>query len=366
MSGLSPALSIVRQQQVAGLQLHRAWPGPDGSLSFEGLDELGRIRAGWVRREGKVSLLAYGLDPKLPALGPALAASGARLLVHRPAKRAVLLGAEQVTKFVRPSKVSALALASEAMGSRVQQAGFRRASLLSLGEGQLVFELLPGQTLQDLGDSSLEGWKAFAASYRNLQQGGFSAEADPCLEGPWGSLSLKLHGPLAELAVLEHWFAQARAYGSLEQVDPGLKLLSACLSRLAGALEGLGQVGRVSLLHRDLHDKQLLWDGRDLSLLDLDTAAAGDPELDLGNLMAHLQLRVFQGLLSAEVSQQVQGLLLSLALDLGLDLGRLALYQQAAQLRIMCLYSLRPASASWLPAWLDFLLGQAGREPGEF
>ena len=53
-------------------------------------------------------------------------------------------------------------------------------------------------------------------------------------------------------------------------------------------------VGRVAV-HRDLHDGPLLVDGTQVGLLDPDTLALGEPELDLGNLLAHLQLAVCAG-----------------------------------------------------------------------
>lgn len=52
----------------------------------------------------------------------------------------------------------------------------------------------------------------------------------------------------------------------------------------------------VVLCHRDLHDKQLLIDGRGRgTLLDLDLAAAGPAALDVGNILGHLRLRALQG-----------------------------------------------------------------------
>lgn len=45
----------------------------------------------------------------------------------------------------------------------------------------------------------------------------------------------------------------------------------------------------VTVVHRDLYEKQIVLGGR-VGLLDLDDAAAGPAELDLGNLLAHLRL----------------------------------------------------------------------------
>jgi Ser/Thr protein kinase RdoA (MazF antagonist) len=44
-------------------------------------------------------------------------------------------------------------------------------------------------------------------------------------------------------------------------------------------------------LHRDVHPRQLFVDGRRITLIDWDLCGAGDPALDLANLLMHLQLR---------------------------------------------------------------------------
>ena len=44
-----------------------------------------------------------------------------------------------------------------------------------------------------------------------------------------------------------------------------------------------------TVVHRDLYEEQVLVDRR-VALIDLDDAALGPPELDLGNLLAHVEL----------------------------------------------------------------------------
>jgi Ser/Thr protein kinase RdoA (MazF antagonist) len=48
-----------------------------------------------------------------------------------------------------------------------------------------------------------------------------------------------------------------------------------------------------TVVHRDLYEEQILV-GRSVAMIDLDDAAFGPPELDLGNLLAHLQLLGWQ------------------------------------------------------------------------
>jgi aminoglycoside phosphotransferase (APT) family kinase protein len=44
-------------------------------------------------------------------------------------------------------------------------------------------------------------------------------------------------------------------------------------------------------LHRDVHPRQLFVDGERVTLIDWDLCGAGDPALDLANLLMHLELR---------------------------------------------------------------------------
>jgi Ser/Thr protein kinase RdoA (MazF antagonist) len=56
------------------------------------------------------------------------------------------------------------------------------------------------------------------------------------------------------------------------------------------ALPGLAKEWRcTTVVHRDLYEEQVVVDER-VGLIDLDDAAVGPPELDLGNLVAHLEL----------------------------------------------------------------------------
>lgn len=87
-----------------------------------------------------------------------------------------------------------------------------------------------------------------------------------------------------ELRVSSRWLT------ALERIDaqragPGLRLLE----RLAVLAEQLAPA-RHRTIHRDFYEKQLIWDGRTTTLLDLDTLASGEAALDLGNYLAHLYL----------------------------------------------------------------------------
>src|SRR5699024_11859136 len=80
-------------------------------------------------------------------------------------------------------------------------------------------------------------------------------------------------------------------------------------------------------VHRDLHDKQVLWQpDAPPGLLDVDTATLGDPALDVANLRAHATWRELQGLWSAEQSAVVREEVDRTALRLGIPPRELAAY----------------------------------------
>lgn len=55
------------------------------------------------------------------------------------------------------------------------------------------------------------------------------------------------------------------------------------------AVEGDEEWHAATVVHRDLHEEHVLLD-HDIGLIDLDNAAIGPPELDVGNLCAHVEL----------------------------------------------------------------------------
>jgi Ser/Thr protein kinase RdoA (MazF antagonist) len=86
---------------------------------------------------------------------------------------------------------------------------------------------------------------------------------------------LHRHGIERELAILER-----RA----EALSPGL---AADLRSAAGDLADPWECPTV--VHRDLYEEQILL-GDEVGLIDLDDTALGPPELDAGNLLAHVEL----------------------------------------------------------------------------
>ena len=314
----------------------RAWPGADGSLTVEGRDASGRLRAGRLDADG-LALADHGQDRKLPGL--ALAA-GDDLLVHRLHKRAVVRRDGAYVKVLRRGRAAGVLAATEAVAGPCARAGLETASVLAAGDDTITFAPLAGRTLHDLGGDGLTGWAALAAAWP-----AFAHE-------PTGPAT---HDAGREADTLLTWVGHTEAFGAFPTQARALRRAA---EAVAADLTG-GEPDRPGLVHRDLHDKQVLWDapyGR-LGLLDLDTAAVGEPALDLANLDVHLDLRQRQGVLSGADVRRVRALLAPVADAVGATPARLGGYARSTRLRLACVYAFRPGAASWLGGWLDDALG---------
>ena len=319
--------------------LRRAWPGHRGSdstsASIECVDGEGRLRAGHVTAGAAPDLLPYATDPALPALSARL--TGA-LVVHRAGRRAVVMDDSRVRKVVRPHRAASLVRAHTSAASVLRVTGLRTPRILDSEDDVVDLELLPGRSLDELGDAGLPGWQRLTDSWAHLAR----AEAD-----------LPVHGPHQEIEVLHRWFTSARRYGVIHQPE----LLR---EQVAGTCLSLREDNETPIIaHRDLHDGQLLWDGRDLSLLDLDTAAMAEAALDLGNLWAHADLMAVRGRLGPEAHAQVRGLLDDLARTLPMTVERLETYYRSSALRLVFVHAFRPAAHKWLPTWVHHCLEHA-------
>nr|WP_269449940.1 phosphotransferase [Auraticoccus cholistanensis] len=203
----------------------------------------------------------------------------------------------------------------------------------------VVLEPLAGMSLLELGRRAddavvLAAWRATAELLAALQAG------DP------GSAT---------------WSSQQEESATRRLVEPAVAagLLDAgaveLVEQVAGRLHRLGAPDRVVPLHRDLHDQQVLVDaeaGRAprLGLLDCDTAVAGDPALDPGNLLAHLRLRVLQGLLRPDRAATAAAALGAVTGGSGEE--SLRLHQRLTLLRLAGLYVWRPRWRHLGPALL--------------
>ncbi len=144
----------------------------------------------------------------------------------------------------------------------------------------LTTSLCSGRSLNDLwmnGDGVPEHGDALTRVARALW-------ATPVPDGDFPE-----HTAFDEIRVLEErlpLFHQTLA-------DPSPRA-EALVQRVSEALASTSTTSK-TLSHRDLHDKQILIDGDQTSLIDLDLAAIAHPALDVANMLGHIRLRALKG-----------------------------------------------------------------------
>lgn len=343
------SLRLLHEGQSSDAQIQcvrRAWPATNGELVFEGTDTDGLLRAGRILPDGEVHLAPYATDKRLPRL---CVPAGATLVVHRLGKRAVTLHEGHVVKHLRAGRAAQLARASQAVDLACHRAGIGTAQVLESGDDYLVFERLRGATLHDLAEAGLPGWQELALRWAQLAR---PTETEPAGAQATGQDSLPVHGPEQEATVLRTWLGHCSAHSALPHLPELERAVAECSRELLDPQQVTPRSQWVTA-HRDLHDKQLMWDGTRVSLLDLDTAAQAEAALDLGNLSAHIDLRLAQGIYPAHLGAPLAAVITSLSEQLGVHPRRLATYKRACALRLSFVYSFRPSAQEWLPRWVE-------------
>jgi aminoglycoside phosphotransferase (APT) family kinase protein len=156
-----------------------------------------------------------------------------------------------------------------------------------------------------------------------------------------------------ELAATGRWVDMLPRAAS-DRVDR----LQSAYDRLRIASEHITS-GPQRTIHRDFYEKQLVWNVRKTTLLDLDTLARGDACLDLGNLISHLYLHRLQraGNL-AGFSAQVERLLLRYEHSNGpVDRRTVAFYCASSLIRGCALHSLRTATQGFAESMYGLATG---------
>ena len=350
------------------LRLDRAWPRSVGHLLLEYFDDEAEttVAGQWFAEPGRLAEVAGktappgatgavatidgagvllqrgGADRRLIALRPLLDDPAATLVVHRPERRAVVRvarpGATSYLKVVRPGRLAAPVSGPLVVGC----ARLRTPRLLShdIARGTMAYGELAGRSLhQLLGDRAVpeaevvSSWQATGAAVRHLH-----AVAPPAGTGT--------HDAGAEAAVVGRWVDHALGHRALapDLVQPVKRALASVEARLAA----VRPPERLSLVHRDLHDKQVLvTDSSDggaarVGALDLDTVALGDPAVDVANLLVHLQLRVLQGHCTPGLAAAAGDAFLDGYRPGPAASRRLVAYAGATRLRLACVYAFRP------------------------
>lgn len=326
------------------MDVRRAWPVPGSdqpTLALE-LHDGEALRSGWWSA-GQLRLLPYGSDPKLSDLA---AAAGRGVVVsHRPGKRAVVRTGEHYVKVVKRARASAI------LGGIARAASFsgpfRAPEVMESTTSTVTFTALEGQSMHEPERFTAEQWKT---AWTQICDAWLQAVGEPHAASesaavrqtdPGGLVHQAglVHRAEAETAVLRHWHQSTLPWLN----DAGQAEKS--VEHVARLLEALPEE-QLRPSHRDLHDKQLLWSAQDgPGLLDVDTACSADPALDLGNLRAHALLRRLQGLWSAAAAETVTFCVDEAAHRVGAPMSTVAVYEQAALLRLGFVYAVRPQYA---------------------
>ncbi len=338
------------------LTLRRAWPrsrehmlleytDPQGALIpgqwFADRMELRRVADETARsaRQARpvtvealgVLLQAGGADRRLQCLCELVSRPGATLLSHRPERRAVLRlegqGGPRYGRVLRPSRLNET-LASARHLLAAEGLGFTLPRILETDErrGFVAWSALEGASLHELlgvPPRLVPALRAAGEALRTLH----ALPAPP---------NAAIHGARAEQDLLREQLSL------LQGLQPDVhRQVGGALEPVVAGLEG-EHCGEATL-HRDLHDKQVLIDTRGRpGLLDLDTAARGEPALDLANMLAHLELRAMQGRCTRDASTAAAEAFVAGYAPPAAVLARIPAFRAAALLRLACVYAYRP------------------------
>ncbi|WP_459334098.1 phosphotransferase [Arthrobacter sp. Hz1] len=345
------------------LTIHRAWPRDGGRLIFEASDpDGGQIRAGAVEADGRVRLSAFAEDPVLSGL-PNAAAQG-QLLVHRYKRRAVVRDAVGYTKLLAPGKAEAVAASHRLMSSLARTSGIVIPEVVVHHPESVTLSAVPGISFHEMGQAGSQvDTQADSVADRVAEENWATAWEQwstrwPLLAasqkaGVVGATELPAHGTRDECRTVSRWVTYAQEFRVLPVAADRLQRASTQVTRLL--ISGAPQATVLS--HRDLHDKQLLFnpDSRSVGLIDCDTIAAAEPALDLANLLVHIDLRGAQGVYSPAAAHTAEQSIWATASAMDVSEVRINAYAASTRLRLACLYAFRPAYRTLAHRWFERL-----------
>lgn len=263
---------------------------------------------------GIVTSIDPATDRRLPGLAPALAA-GDRIVAYRHRRRAVTRSAEAYTKVVRPEHAAAV-IARHDLLQGVD--GLRAPHVLAAhDDGRVRIEAVHGERLHDRLRSGA------AVPIREIVGALAALHARPVGAGVL---------PAARVDDPMRWV------GIVARIAPAL---AEPLETVARQLPPVDPAGS-ALLHTDLHDKNIILTTAHVALVDLDALAVGAPEIDVMNLVAHLELRALQAGQGAEAGRGLRQRVLANYCDMRPFDGALAAaIERHTWFRLACLYLCR-------------------------
>ena len=288
---------------------------------------------------GRLLVQHRGADRRLPILAR-LVRDGATLVAHRPERRAVVrLDGYGYVKVVRPGSTAQVVEPLRVL--RIDDV--RLPQVISDDDRRGVVTLSPvaGRTILACAGDGTRPDDDLAADLARVGAAASRLHRHPV------HLDRTPHDTTAEVAAARRWLAAATDHRLLPP-DTWEPLLDAAIARLPDAPE------RLSLLHRDLHDKQVvLAPGEPVGLLDLDLATHGDPAVDLANLLAHIDLRVRQGICTERRGARCATALLEGYAPAPDVLARVAPYVTLTRLRLAGVYAFRPGTGDLVAGLLE-------------
>ncbi len=225
---------------------------------------------------------------------PALAGWDTRgeLIAYRPTRRATVRidapDGNRYVKIVRRNRIEQRLRVSRALATAAQDSAAAFPALPTVLEADetswtIVFDEVAGRSLRSILETG-----APKDTERALSD---VAASLACFhQAPAEALDL----PLAEPPDLGRWVGYVSEHDST--------LARRCRRTLDTVSAGPSSE-LAALVHGDLHDGNVLLDRGRVGLIDLDTAARGDPMNDIGNLGAQLLLRAFQAGRGVEVAR---------------------------------------------------------------
>lgn len=355
------------------LTVHRAWPKDGGRLVFEASDaENGQIRAGTIEPGGRVRLSPFAEDPLLTGL-PGAAAQG-QLLVHRYKRRAVVRDAVGFTKLLVPGKAEGVAASHRLMRALAQPSGIVMPDVVSQHSAGVTLTAVHGVSFHDLGQAVTGPVPSRQVSPEQGSLQPSLSERVPSAEDRWekawqqwaarwhrlavapvvsGVSELPTHSTRDEARTVSRWVNQVQQFGALAVSADRLHRAWSQVARLL--ISGAPQPPVLS--HRDLHDKQLLFnaDFGSIGLIDCDTVSVAEPALDLANLLVHIDFRRAQGVFSAAAASTAEQAILDTASAMKVSDTRMRAYSASTRLRLACLYAFRPPYRAVAHCWFERL-----------
>lgn len=334
---------------IGPLRLRRSWPRGEDKLLVEYERADGSTIAGqwyadpergrevaettpgstWLSSR-RVVLQPGGCDRRLPRLSALVAEHGATLLVHRPERRAVVKRAGCRYVKVLPSKKAARALDADRAARDTGVIDMPELLYADVDSGVLEWAEAPGRSLYDLlHDASVPLAQIAAAA----GAAGTSLRAMHRAPVPAG---LGHHGSDAEADAAAFWLRGAAEYST--SPNGAVAMFAAANADLSSGTSA------TVLIHRDLHEKQVLVDGEHATLIDLDTLACGEAALDVANFLVHLDLRVSLGL-AADRAEAAAAEFLTAYRPSPEVVHRIPAHAAMARVRLACLYAFRPDQA---------------------